>query len=170
MPSAFASEAGVRTARGPLPYPAAQRHRPSGVASADALAGQAPRRASAGPRDHLGAGSSHGCSRLPGGIRSGGTTRSRSTRRPGPSSRSCRRGPSPSRRPSASRSRRHRAANGRIAFAAAFSNHAPEQWTGQEWVVVAGDESPWAIPVKFESDRRTVVAAGRGFRDRWRPD
>ena len=50
-------------------------------------------------------------------------------------------------------------ADGRIAFTAAFDDHAPEQWTGQEWVVVAGDDSPWAIPPYFEPDRRTVVAA-----------
>lgn len=39
------------------------------------------------------------------------------------------------------------AADGRVAFAATFDNHTPERWTGQEWVVLLGDSSPWAIPM-----------------------
>ena len=40
-----------------------------------------------------------------------------------------------------------RAADGRIAFTATFDNHAPEEITGQEWVMVLGDNSPRAIPM-----------------------
>ncbi len=50
-----------------------------------------------------------------------------------------------------------RANDGRIAFTATFQNRAPEQWTGQDWVVVAGDTTPWAIPQRFEYDWRTVA-------------
>ena len=30
----------------------------------------------------------------------------------------------------------------------------PEQWSGQDWVIVAGDDSPWAIPTAFLSGGR----------------
>ena len=49
-----------------------------------------------------------------------------------------------------------RATDGRIAFTATFDNHAPEQWTGQEWVVVLGDSSPWAIPMHVDPGGRTL--------------
>ena len=48
-----------------------------------------------------------------------------------------------------------RAADGHVVFTATFDNHAPERWTGQEWVVVAGDASPWAIPTDVNADGRT---------------
>ena len=49
-----------------------------------------------------------------------------------------------------------RAADGRIAFTAAFDDRAPEQWTGQEWVLVLGDGSPWAIPMHVDPGGRTL--------------
>ena len=52
-----------------------------------------------------------------------------------------------------------RAAAGRIAFTATFDNSAPEQWTGQDWVVIAVDASPWDLPLGFQPDSRTPVAA-----------
>ena len=52
-----------------------------------------------------------------------------------------------------------RAAAGRIAFTATFDNRAPEQWTGQDWVVIAVDASPWDLPLGFQPDSRTPVAA-----------
>lgn len=63
-----------------------------------------------------------------------------------------------------------RAADGRVTFTATFDDDAPELWTGQEWIVTAGDASPWGIPQRFEPDGRTVatvwfpgqVAPGRG--------
>ena len=51
-----------------------------------------------------------------------------------------------------------RAEDGRIAFTATFYDHAPERWTGQEWVIVAGDDSPWAIPVRVDPGGRTFRA------------
>ena len=39
--------------------------------------------------------------------------------------------------------------NGRVTFTASFEEHAPERWTGQDWVVVAVDDGPWAIPKRF---------------------
>ena len=51
-----------------------------------------------------------------------------------------------------------RAAAGRIAFTATFDNRAPEQWTGQDWVVIAVDASPWAFPLTLRPDGRTPVA------------
>ena len=42
--------------------------------------------------------------------------------------------------------------NGRIAFTATFTDHAPEQWTGQDWLVTTVDVSPWAIPAQVLPD------------------
>ena len=36
--------------------------------------------------------------------------------------------------------------DGRLTFTATFDDRAPGQWSGQDWVVAAGDASPWAIP------------------------
>ena len=52
-----------------------------------------------------------------------------------------------------------RAADGHITFAATFDNRSPDQWTGQDWVVIAVDGSPWNIPLAFGPDGRTPVAA-----------
>lgn len=45
-------------------------------------------------------------------------------------------------------------ADGRIAFTATVSDRAPDQWKGQDWLVTATDDSPWAIPQQFEPDER----------------
>lgn len=37
-------------------------------------------------------------------------------------------------------------ANGGIEFVASFHERSPQGWTGQDWVVLDGDRSPWAIP------------------------
>ena len=37
---------------------------------------------------------------------------------------------------------------GRIEFAAAFDEGGPQPWSGQDWIVIAGDRSPWAIPTE----------------------
>ena len=47
-----------------------------------------------------------------------------------------------------------RVEDGRISFAALFSNHVPGQWVGQDWLVTAGDGSPWAFAHEFETDAR----------------
>ena len=45
-------------------------------------------------------------------------------------------------------------ADGRIVFTAIFSDRAPDQWKGQDWLVTSTDSSPWAIPREFEADER----------------
>ena len=49
--------------------------------------------------------------------------------------------------------------DGRLTFTATFDDRAPGQWSGQDWLVVAGDGSPWAIPSDLLADGRTPVAA-----------
>ena len=52
-----------------------------------------------------------------------------------------------------------RVADGRIAFATTFDDGAPDHWSGQDWVVVAVDRSPWALPLDIQRDGRTPVVA-----------
>ena len=40
----------------------------------------------------------------------------------------------------------------RVVFKATFINAMADHWTGQDWLVVAADASPWAIPVDVRSD------------------
>ena len=63
------------------------------------------------------------------------------------------------------------ATDGRLTFTVTIDDQAPDQWTGQDWQLVAGEASPWAIPTHFESGQQTPVveqwfagqtAAGRG--------
>ena len=42
--------------------------------------------------------------------------------------------------------------DGRITFTATFTDHASEQWTGQDWLVAAVDTSPWAMPAQVLPD------------------
>ncbi|MCY4109921.1 MAG: hypothetical protein OXG11_12955, partial [Chloroflexi bacterium] len=51
------------------------------------------------------------------------------------------------------------AADGRMAFTATFDDRAPEQWTGQDWIVIALDDSPWGIPTRFLPDGFTPASA-----------
>ena len=51
-----------------------------------------------------------------------------------------------------------RAADGRITFDATFDNHSPDRWSGQDWVLIAVDDSPWNLPLEFGRDRRTPEA------------
>ena len=52
-----------------------------------------------------------------------------------------------------------RQAGRRITFTTTLDDQAPEHWSGQDWVLVAVDRSPWALPLKFQADGRTPVAA-----------
>ena len=45
-------------------------------------------------------------------------------------------------------------ADGRISFTARFTDGAPDEWKGQDWLVTSTDASPWAIPREFEADER----------------
>ncbi len=47
----------------------------------------------------------------------------------------------------------------RISFTAHFANHAPGQWTGQDWLLVRVEETDWQLPSVFESDGYTLVGA-----------
>ena len=39
----------------------------------------------------------------------------------------------------------------RISFTAEFTDRATDLWTGQDWVVVATDDSPWRLPYRFST-------------------
>ncbi|MCY4114245.1 MAG: hypothetical protein OXG33_09960 [Chloroflexi bacterium] len=39
-------------------------------------------------------------------------------------------------------------ADGRIEFAAAFNERTSQGWTSQDWIILEGDRSPWAIPTE----------------------
>ena len=57
----------------------------------------------------------------------------------------------------------------RIAFTAHVRNHAPGQWTGQDWLLVRVDDTPLGRPSEFESDGYTLVGA-RWFGGQIAPD
>ena len=50
-----------------------------------------------------------------------------------------------------------RVADGRIAFTATFHNRAPDQWSGQDWIVIATQAMPWDIPTQLLADGVTPV-------------
>ena len=45
----------------------------------------------------------------------------------------------------------------RVAFSATFADRAPERWTGQDWLVIEVDETPWSLPTGYEADGFTNV-------------
>ena len=47
-----------------------------------------------------------------------------------------------------------RAERRQATFDAAFTEHAPERWTGQDWVIVELDEGPWPMPARFRGRGR----------------
>ena len=57
----------------------------------------------------------------------------------------------------------------RISFTAHFVNHAPGQWTGQDWLLVRVEETDWPLPSEFESDGYTLVGT-RWFGGQLSPD
>ena len=67
-------------------------------------------------------------------------------------------GPPPEPPPISVRVSHARVADGRIHFTITADDHAPERWTGQDWVLINVDGSPWAIPRHLEADQRTPVA------------
>ena len=42
--------------------------------------------------------------------------------------------------------------DGRIAFTATFDDRAPDQWSGQDWIVIATEAPPWHIPSQLLPD------------------
>ena len=51
-----------------------------------------------------------------------------------------------------------RAADGRIAFTATFDNRAPDQWSGQDWIVIATEAPPWDLPTQLLPNRTPPIA------------
>ena len=49
--------------------------------------------------------------------------------------------------------------DGRLAFTATVADDAARRWTGQDWVILAADDSPWALPRDLGTDGRSYVAA-----------
>ena len=47
----------------------------------------------------------------------------------------------------------------RLAFTATLADDAARRWTGQDWVILAADDSPWALPRDLGTDGRSYVAA-----------
>ena len=45
-----------------------------------------------------------------------------------------------------------RATDGRIAFTATFDDRAPDQWTSQDWVLIATRAPPWHLPKQLLAD------------------
>ena len=56
-----------------------------------------------------------------------------------------------------------RSADSRVVFTAALVNPAAGRWTGQDWLVIATDTSPWALPSEFEAANTRVVAGRQWF-------
>ena len=52
-----------------------------------------------------------------------------------------------------------RVADSRIAFTATFDDRAPKRWTGQDWILIALDDSPWGIPTHFLPNGYTPARA-----------
>ena len=48
-----------------------------------------------------------------------------------------------------------RTADGRVVFTATFDNRAPDRWSGQDWVVIARDNSPLGLPKQLLPDGYT---------------
>ena len=44
------------------------------------------------------------------------------------------------------------AEDGRISFTVVFSDYEPDQWRGQDWLVMATDSSAWAFPSELDAD------------------
>ena len=61
-----------------------------------------------------------------------------------------------------------RHADGRLAFTLTVNDHAPDRWTGQDWVLIDVDESPWAIPRHLDGAKPVIEQwfAGQVIRGR----
>lgn len=44
-----------------------------------------------------------------------------------------------------------------VSFTAVFSDHLPDGWTGQDWLVIRMEDTPWAQPIHYEDDGYTLV-------------
>ena len=44
-----------------------------------------------------------------------------------------------------------------VAFTATFTDRAPARWTGQDWLVIDVEDTPWTLPTAYDVDGRTHV-------------
>ena len=51
-----------------------------------------------------------------------------------------------------------RAVDGRIAFTATFDNRASDQWSGQDWIMIAAEAPPWSVPTQLLPDGTPPIA------------
>ena len=56
----------------------------------------------------------------------------------------------------------------RVAFTTTFTDRASDRWTGQDWVVMSVEDSPWAFPDRSRTSRRTQAPA-RTFKGQIQP-
>ena len=47
----------------------------------------------------------------------------------------------------------------RLAFAATFVDHASDSWTGQDWLLIEVDSSPWSLPTSYAPNGYALVGA-----------
>ena len=57
------------------------------------------------------------------------------------------------------------AADGRLTFTATLSDQTGAGWTGQDWLVVPADDSPWAFPLIRPTDTAAQWLPARPLRD-----
>ena len=50
-----------------------------------------------------------------------------------------------------------RAAADGVAFTVTFSDRAPERWTGQDWLLIEVEDTPWTLPRAYDVDGHTHV-------------
>ena len=68
---------------------------------------------------------------------------------------------SPPPRPFSVRLSHAREMNGRVAFTATLTENTGQGWTGQDWLVVPADTSPWALPLIRSTDIAAQWFAGQ---------
>ena len=61
-----------------------------------------------------------------------------------------------------------RRSDGRLAFAAVFTDQATDRWGGQDWLIFEADASPWDLPFRFRS-RGAVRDGPRWFKGQLEP-
>ena len=50
-----------------------------------------------------------------------------------------------------------------ITFAARFTDRAPERWTGQDWLVVPLEDTPWVLPTTIAYDGHTLLGGAQWY-------
>ena len=55
------------------------------------------------------------------------------------------------------RLRHERPAADGAAFTVTFGDRAPARWTGQDWLVIEVEDTPWTLPIAYDVDGHTHV-------------